>query len=276
MTLAGSLIQRILPFAKKRRVGPFTFLDHFGPAPFNPSHHMDVFAHPHIGLSTLTYLFDGHGEHRDSLGHVQNILPGDVNWMTAGKGISHVERTPSPTLPQEGLMHGLQFWVALPEEREDMDPLFVHIDKQKIPRLQQGGLNISVVVGEAFGKKSPVPMESPTIFLSMTAGHDETFRYSSEKFETALYVISGEARIDGQDYSNKMVVFEIGAELEVEIKKGSLCVLIGGEPFSTERHIWWNFVSSSKEKIEKAKAAWENQSFPQVPGEEIRIPLPSY
>jgi len=274
--LAGMPISRVLPWSKKRMVGPFIFLDHMGPVHFDRDHKMTVNAHPHIGLSTLTYLFKGHIHHKDSLGSSVVIIPGEVNWMTAGKGISHSEKTPKVEQGQESDVHGLQFWVALPDHLEDMDPSFVNFKNAQIPKLKFDDVEIDVVVGKYQDLVSPVKTYSPLVFLNMRAVSDYEFNYESKNFEVALYLIEGEITVDDKTYSNhEMIVFEKGSAIKAHLKQGTHCVLIGGEMFEHPKFIWWNFVSSSKEKISLARDNWNRGNFPQVPGdvEIIMAPL---
>lgn len=268
----GMTVQRILPYRSKRMIGPFCFLDHMGPVTINPHQNTDVRPHPHIGLSTLTYLFEGHIIHRDSLGTVATIVPGEVNWMTAGKGISHSERSVPSELHQSRKLEGLQFWVALPDGQEDIDPSFSHYEKNQIPFHENETRKITVVAGEALNMKSPVITSSPLIFMIIEAYEDFNFEFSIRSFELAAYVANGE--INNEIKTNQMLVFDENTKLSINIKKNSKIVIIGGPAFVTPRHMWWNFVSSSKEKIEIAKSQWKQGLFPAVPGETERIPLP--
>ena len=274
--LAGMPIGRVLPWVKKRMVGPFIFLDHMGPAHFDSDHKMTVNAHPHIGLSTLTYLFHGCIHHKDSLGSSIVIVPGEVNWMTAGKGIAHSEKTPLSGEGLDGDLHGLQFWVALPDQLEDIAPSFFNFKQNTIPHITTAEVSIDIVVGNYQEHSSPVKAFSPLIFLNIQTKQDYVFKYDSRTFEVALYIIAGSLSVDNKEYnSSEMIVFNPGSELEVFIPANTHCVLIGGETFETEKHIWWNFVSSSKEKINEARENWNLGNFPQVPGEDERILAPS-
>ncbi len=273
----GIPVRRILPWSKKRMVGPFIFLDQMGPAFMKaPDDHMDVKPHPHIGLSTLTYLFEGQLMHRDSLGVEQLILPGEVNWMTAGKGISHSEREPQNVRDSDRTIHGLQFWVGLPIEKEDCEPSFFHYEQTDIPVIEQESLSIKIVAGSAFGETSKLLTHSPMIFMVMTAQEEGTFNFNHmPDHEYALYVVKGNLVVGNEILNeHEMVVFEKENDIEVSYSKGSIFALIGGEPFPEPRHIFWNFVSSSKDKIEEAKKAWTDGSFPQVPGDDENIPIP--
>lgn len=271
----GITVRRILPWQKKRMVGPFIFLDHMGPADLHAPDGMDVRPHPHIGLSTLTYLFKGAIVHRDSLGVVQTIVPGEVNWMTAGKGISHSERESSEARTHDRTIHGLQFWVALPKDKEDIDPSFEHYDAPQVPKYDNGTSIIDVVAGSAFGKTSPLKAYSPMKFMTLKARAAGSVEVKSDGHELALYVVEGTVKIDGTEYgSTKMVVFNPGSDLSFEYSADAVVAVLGGEPFPEPRYIWWNLVSSEHAKIDKAKAAWIDGSFPMVPGETEKIPLP--
>ena len=274
--LAGMPITRVLPWVKKRMVGPFIFLDHMGPVHFDKDHKLTVNAHPHIGLSTLTYLFKGRIHHKDSIGSSVVIVPGEVNWMTAGKGISHSEKTPADVIGHESDIHGLQFWVALPDELEDMEPSFTNHKSHEIPKIEKNGAEMCVVVGEFHGQKSPVKAFSPMIFLNIEAKEDYSFEYSAPEFEVAFYLIEGEVDLGEKKFSNhEMIVLEPGSSIRAQIKKGSHCVLVGGKSFPHPKFIWWNFVSSSKEKMNTARDNWNSGNFPQVPGETEKIMAPT-
>ncbi len=271
----GLFIHRILPDRTKRMVGPFTFLDHMGPLTTEPDQNTDVRPHPHIGLSTLTYLYEGRIVHRDSIGVTAEITPGEVNWMTAGKGISHSERAHESERGKARPLHGLQFWIALPDHLEDCDPSFQHYEKNQIPKLETNDCMLSLVAGQAFGLQSPVQTSSPMIFADGIAKNDFTFDLHIPNFELAIYIVEGSAKMDSQEITKfEMLVAEKDQPLSVQIKKGTHFSIIGGEPFTTPRYMWWNLVSSSKEKIEATKKLWETQQFPMVPGETEFIPLP--
>lgn len=272
----GIPVRRILPWAKKRMVGPFIFLDHMGPKLLkSPGDHLDVRPHPHIGLSTLTYLFEGQILHRDSLGYEQLIEPGEVNWMTAGRGISHSEREPAEVRTHDRNIHGLQFWVALPKEKEDCGPSFHHYPKEEIPEIKTDNLTIHLVAGSALDKTSGLHAHSPMTFMVMKANHPGQFNFERKGHEHALYIINGHLNIDGQEFhETQMIVFNTESSIEVTHSQDALFVLIGGEVFPEPRYIWWNLVSSSKEKIDKARIAWEDGTFPQVPGDFEKIPAP--
>lgn len=272
----GITVRRILPWAKKRMVGPFIFLDEMGPALLHaPSDHMDVRPHPHIGLSTLTYLFEGSMLHRDSLGYTQEIIPGEVNWMTAGKGIAHSERETSEARLHDRTLHGLQFWVALPKEAEDMAPSFQHYGKEHVPHIKTASATIDVIAGSLNEHQAPLKVYSPMVFYIIRANAQGEIKLPSQGHELALYIVKGSIRIENEVYeSSRMVVLNTGSDIEFSHSSDALVAVIGGAPFPEDRFIWWNFVSSSKEKIEAAKKAWENGTFPQVPGDTDIIPLP--
>jgi len=272
----GIPVRRILPWAKKRMVGPFIFLDHMGPAFMHaPTDHMDVLPHPHIGLSTLTYLFEGELMHRDSLGVEQHIVPGEVNWMTAGKGISHSEREPKDMRRHDRMIHGLQFWVALPVEHEDVEPSFHHYKQDEIPCIKKDSFKAHVVAGSAFGQTSKLHAYSPMTFIVLHANDEGVFSFANTGHEHAIYIVKGNVSVKGESYhENQMIVFKDDSSIEVSHSADALFVLIGGERFPEKRFIWWNLVSSSQEKIEAAKIAWRDGTFPMVPGDDERIPLP--
>ena len=274
--LGGGLkVHRILPQVAKRTVGPFVFLDHMGPLKASPEQNTDVRPHPHIGLSTLTYLFQGRITHRDSLGSVQDIEPGEINWMTAGSGISHSERAPVSLKGRERDLHGLQFWVALPDEQEDCAPGFFHYDRKSIPSTETDDYKMVVAAGAGFGFTSPVKTTSPLVFANFEAKRTHDLKLHSPGFELGIYMIDGEAEIPGTSLSRLgMTVFDVGQQVNVRVREGARYIVIGGEPLKSPRHVWWNLVSSSREKIEAAKKRWKNGSFPMVPGETEFIPLP--
>ncbi|HUH27260.1 pirin family protein [Gelidibacter sp.] len=273
------MVGRLLPFRQKRMVGPFIYIDHMGPVKLNERENFDVLAHPHIGLSTLTFLFEGSIMHRDTLGNAVEIKPGAVNWMTAGKGIVHSERTPDYLRDSELFMHGLQIWVALPKEFELMDPKFSHIEESEIPSWTEGDLQFKLVAGEAFGRKSPVPVFSKVFMLEIKSKTRQTVNIGDELFgESGLYILEGAIESDGNIYEPKQLLVAKDSTLcEFTIQEHTTIYIFGGEPFAEERFIDWNFVSSSKERIEEAKEKWKNQSFPKIEGEEDEfIPYPTY
>lgn len=275
--LGGFIVQRVLPTAVQRMVGPFIFLDHMGPHDFPPGQSMLVRAHPHIGLSTLTYLFAGRIHHRDSLGYSQVIEVGDVNWMTAGKGIAHSERGVEGDDLKQHTLHGLQFWVALPDVEEDQNPSFVHYGKSSIPKISNALMIADVIVGEWLGQRSPVKCTSPTTFVNINAHSSGKFSFNTESNQLAIYVLAGTVKVAGNIYQPKqLLVFSPGTEVEVGLEAGCHFVVFGGLPFDKPKHIWWNFVSSSKEKMEIAKLNWNSGNFPMVPDETDRIMAPQF
>ncbi|GAA4773324.1 MULTISPECIES: pirin family protein [Flavobacterium] len=274
--IGNFMVGRLLPFREKRAVGPFTFIDHMGPAYLKDYQNLDVPPHPHIGLSTLTYLFEGSIMHRDSLGTEVKIQPGAVNWMTAGKGITHSERTPEYLRTSDKKLHGLQIWVALPKELEEMEPNFAHVEKEDIPHWKQDGLSFKLIAGEAFGRKSPVPVYSPLYFLEIKSKEKQTISIGENLFgESALYILEGNITDGTNTFEPKQILIAKDSTLcSFEMAANTTVYIFGGEPFSEERFIFWNFVSSRKERIEQAKTDWENQIFPKVPGETEFVPLP--
>lgn len=271
------MVGRLIPFRKKRMVGPFIFIDHMGPSEVGPGKYLDIGQHPHIGLSTLTYLLEGTVLHRDSVGSVQEIHPGSVNWMTAGSGVVHTERTPKEM--RDGsthTLHGYQIWVALPKNQEEIAPSFHHVPKEAIPKWHQDGFEIKLIAGEAFGYQSSVPVYSPLFMLeinaSMTGRFDARGGLSGE---IGICIVSGEINACGETIvAGNMLVSKTMDVCDIEIAKGSHLLIFGGQPFDEERHIYWNFVSSSKERIEKAKEDWKHRNFEMVPEEEGYVPLP--
>ncbi len=272
----GLTVRRILPSIEARSVGPFVFLDHIGPVTFAPGTGMDVRPHPHIGLATVTYLFDGEILHRDSLGHVQPIRPGDVNWMTAGKGIVHSERT-APALRASGFdLHGLQSWVGLPSEVEEIDPSFHHHPSASLPEWEEGGVAFKLIAGAAFGRESPVKVYADTLYVAAVFEAGAAMLLPDAHEERAIYVAEGAVETEGQVVeAGELAVFRTGKPVRIVAgPQGAKTMLLGGAAMDGPRHIWWNFVSSSKERIEQAKAAWRDQALGQVPGETEYIPLP--
>ncbi|MBM3617126.1 MAG: pirin family protein [Alphaproteobacteria bacterium] len=272
----GLPVGRILPYAKKRMVGPFVFLDHMGPADFEAGEGIDVRPHPHIGLSTVTYLFEGEILHRDSLGSLQPIRPGDVNWMTSGRGITHSERTSADERGRPHPLHGLQSWVALPKEYEECAPEFFHHTAASLPELDIGGANLRIVAGRAYGEESPAKILSPQFYVAVTMKAGSTLELPNEYTERALYLLEGDLRI-GQTRiaARTMPVFHNGDRIIVEALRDSKLMLLGGDPFPEARYIDWNFVSSDPERLLQAKQDWRDQKFPLVTGDEKEfIPLP--
>jgi hypothetical protein len=272
------MVGRLLPFRQKRMVGPFIYIDHMGPVKLNERENFDVLPHPHIGLSTLTFLFEGSIMHRDTLGNVVEIKPGAVNWMTAGKGIVHSERTPEYLRHSPLYMHGLQIWVALPKELEQMEPAFSHIEEKEIPSWIEGDLQFKLVAGEAFGRKSLVPVFSKLFMLEIKSKTKQVVNIGNELFgEAGLYILKGAIESEGNIYESKQLLVAKDSSLcEFTIHENSSIYIFGGEPFPEERFIDWNFVSSSKDLIEKAKQKWKAQAFDKIEGDETEfIPYPT-
>ena len=273
--LGGLVVRRLLPAHPTRAVGPFVFFDHFGPVTFAPGQGIDVRPHPHIGLATVTYLFEGALMHRDSLGTVQRIEPGDVNWMTAGRGIVHSERTDARERAAGSAMHGLQTWVALPRAHEEAAPGFVHVEGARLPRFGAAGVQGVVVAGRAFGLTSPVPTFTDTLYAALTIDAGASFSVPAEHAERAVYAIAGEILLDGTPLPlHHLAVLPAGRVVTLTAQSTARAMLVGGAPLDGERVIWWNFVSSSRERIETAKDDWRAQRFGAVPGETEFIPLP--
>ncbi len=272
----GFAVRRALPSVKSRMVGPFIFFDHFGPAEFRAGTGLDVRPHPHIGLSTVTYLFDGEIMHRDSLGTALAIRPGEINWMTAGRGIVHSERTDGTLRTTGSPIHGLQMWVALPKAHEEMAPGFAHHDTTEFPVIKDHGKTVSVVAGSLYGAQSPVPVLHETIFGDIVLSSGTSLPVDADHEERAIYVVDGTIEIAGDTFEpGRLLVFKPGDRITVTAATDAHFVLLGGAPMDGPRHIWWNFVSSSKDRIEQAKADWTAGHFGKVPGDEIEfIPLP--
>jgi len=272
----GMTVTRVLPAGKKRMVGPFAFFDHMGPVDIAAGQNTDVRPHPHIGLSTLTYLLEGRMVHRDSLGTEAIIVPGDVNWMTAGRGISHSERAHHDDKNLPHRLNGLQLWIALTDDLEDVAPSFNHYDSAVIPRSETASWQLSVVAGAAFGLASPVQTSSPLLLsvvkAKSTAG---VFDIPAGEFELGVYVLSGQIEINDQTViEHDMLVLPPQTATQIRFNSQAHFVILGGPPFGNPRYIWWNMVSSSREKIEMAKYQWKNGTFPMVPGETEFIPAP--
>lgn len=271
----GFQVRRALPAAERRRVGPFVFFDQMGPVTFGPGQGLAVRPHPHIGLATITYLFEGEILHRDSLGTVQPIRPGEVNWMTAGKGIVHSERTPAELRAAGSRAFGIQTWIALPREHEETGPGFVHFGADTLPIVEDQKYKLRLIVGTLFGARSPVPTLSDMFYADVTFEPGGRLSLGSEHEERAAYVTTGAVEFDGQEYkAGRMLVFQPGGEAVIGAPSAARLLLLGGAPLEGPRHIWWNFVSSRKERIEQAAADWKQGRFPPVPGDAEFIPLP--
>lgn len=276
--IGNFMVGRLLPFRKKRAVGPFVFIDHMGPADLKDYQNLDVPPHPHIGLSTLTFLFEGAIMHRDSIGTEIEITPGAVNWMTAGKGVVHSERTPESLRTSDKRLHGLQIWVALPKKLEQSEPSFAHIEASQIPQWEQDKLSIKLIAGEAFGRKSPVPVHSPLYFIEIKNTNETEVNIGDHLFgESALYILEGAIKSEGNTYGEKQILVAKDSKLcQFEMIENTTIYIFGGEPFPEERFIYWNFVNSDKAIIEKAKQDWQEQKFPKVPNETDFVPLPQF
>jgi redox-sensitive bicupin YhaK (pirin superfamily) len=274
--VAGFAVRRALPSPQQRRVGPFVFFDHMGPVDLAPREGMDVRPHPHIGLATVTYLFEGEVLHRDSLGSEQVIRPGDVNWMTAGRGIVHSERTPAEARDRGGRAHGLQSWVALPAADEEAEPRFHHHASSSIPVKEQPGALLRVIAGTAYGMESPVRVFAPTLYVHVRLDAEAELVVDDGHAERAVYAIEGEVDVGGAPCrAGQLAVLRPGARATVHAKTTTSVMLIGGAPLDGPRHVWWNFVSSSRERIERAKAEWRERRFAPVPNDDVEfIPLP--
>ena len=271
--LGGFSVRRVLPAAARQMVGPFIFFDHFGPTQFAPGEGVQVRPHPHIGLATVTYLFEGEIIHRDSLGYVQAIQAEAVNLMTAGRGIVHSERA-GDDLHRVSQLHGLQAWMALPQALEDCEPDFSHYPANSLPEFDQDGVSIRVIMGEVFGHESPVTQHAPTLYLECHCPAETMLTLPNNYDEVAAYVVAGEIRVSGSVVTEgRMVVAAPGEALCLQATLDSHIMIVGGARFG-ERHIWWNYVSSSEQRIEQAKLDWRNNRFAEVPGESEFIPLP--
>lgn len=273
--IGGFEVRRALPSAQRRMVGPFVFFDHMGPTAFRAGTGLDVRPHPHIGLATITYLFTGEILHRDSLGSLQPIRPGDVNWMTAGRGIAHSERTAPDTRAAGGALEGIQAWVALPKRQEETEPGFAHHPRASLPASEGDGVILRVIAGALFGLRAPVEVFSDMFYAEALLVAGARLTLPAEYEERALYVASGRIDIAGQVFdSGRLLVFRPGDAIDLRAIDAARVLLLGGEPMDGPRHLWWNFVSSSKERIEQAKADWKSGRFEPVPGDAEFIPLP--
>lgn len=276
--IGNFMVGRLLPFRQKRSVGPFVFIDHMGPAFLKDYQNLDVPPHPHIGLSTLTYLFEGAIMHRDSLGNALEIQPGAVNWMTAGKGVTHSERTPDYLRSTDKKLHGLQIWVALPKELEQIEPTFQHIEADDIPAWEENGVHFKLIAGEALGKKSPVAVYSDLYFLEIKTGNQAQINIGEHLFgESALYILEGSIEDAGTNFGPKQILIAKDAKLcSFKMAANSTIYIFGGPPFPEEHYIFWNFVSSDKERLQQAKELWKAKGFPKVIGDDGYVPLPDF
>lgn len=273
--LGGFQVLRVLPAAQRQAVGPFLFFDHFGPLDVAPGVVHDVRPHPHIGLSTVSYLFEGAILHRDSLGSVQRIEPGAINWMTAGRGIVHSERTPPELVSQARRMHGLQLWAALPRAHEETEPAFAHTPASDIPSLTLSGASVRVLIGRAWGAESPVATPAETLYLDIALAAGGELAIPPLAAERGLYSVDQAYQIDGTTVEPHVLsVLESGTTVQLRAEAPTRLVVIGGAPIDGPRFIWWNFVSSRKERILEAADQWMQQQMPRIPDETEWIPLP--
>jgi len=274
--LGGFTVRRVLPSPMRRLVGPFIFFDHMGPVAFSAGGGIGVRPHPHIALATITYLLEGEFVHRDSLGSEQPIRPGDVNWMVAGRGVVHSERTAPEIRERGGRMHGIQTWIALPLVDEEMEPRFEHHPKNTIPVVTRPGAEIHVIAGTAYGAKAPTGVLSPTLYAHVRLEAGASLPVDDEHEERAVYVIDGAIECNGKTFEEgTMAVLQPGAAAALRAIRAANVMLVGGAKLDGERHIFWNFISSSKERIEQAKADWREGRFPKIPGDDVEfIPLP--
>jgi redox-sensitive bicupin YhaK (pirin superfamily) len=274
--LGGFEVRRVLPHGRRRMVGPFIFFDHIGPVQFAPGIGVDVRPHPHICLATVTYLFEGDLMHRDSLGCVQLIRPGDVNWMTAGRGIVHSERTSPESRASGARLHGIQSWVALPQAAEETEPSFHHHAATTLPQLESDGVRLRLIAGRAWELVSPVATLSNMFYADAVFEPGAALVLSEAHAERAAYVVAGTLQVDDEAAipAGNMLVLRAGRAVTLRSVDGARAMLLGGEPLDGDRHIWWNFVASRPERIEQAKRDWAEYRFASVPGDDERIPLP--
>lgn len=274
--IGGFRVRRVLPAGARRLVGPFIYLDHMGPVELAPGSGLDVPPHPHIGLETVTYLFDGELEHRDSVGSHQLIAPGAINWMTAGRGVVHSERTATAARTRAVRLHGLQIWVALPRDQEQVEPAFSHYPASALPELERGGARVRVLAGSAYEASSPVKTASALFYLDVALAAGASLTLPAEYEERAVYVVRGEVSCGPERAAEaRMLVLAPGADVTLGAEGPAHVVVFGGAPIDGPRHIWWNFVSSSREHIERAKQDWKAGRFPKVPGDDAEpVPLP--
>ncbi|MBL7933478.1 MAG: pirin family protein [Bacteroidia bacterium] len=275
-SVGSFMVGRLLPFRSKRTVGPFAFIDHMGPITVKAGDNMDIGPHPHIGLSTLTFLFEGSIMHRDSIGSEVQINPGAVNWMTAGKGVVHSERSPEDLKQKERKLHGLQIWVALPKDKEDIEPNFTHVEEKDIPGWIENGVSYKLIAGTLMDKKSPVPVYSPLYMLEIKSKEVAEINLGDKLYgESALYILEGSIEAEGNIFEPKNILVAANSKLcSFKMNANSTIYIFGGEAFPEERYIYWNFVSSSKDKINQAIQEWKDQKFPKITGETEFVPFP--
>jgi redox-sensitive bicupin YhaK (pirin superfamily) len=274
--IGNFMVGRLLPFSSKRMVGPFIFIDHMGPEELPVGTGLDIGPHPHIGLSTLTFLFEGNVLHKDALGTEVEIKPGQVNWMTAGSGLAHSERTPAHLIGQPKALHGLQIWVALPKHLEQINPSFFHADAADLPAWEDNGVSYRLIAGSVMGKSSPVPVYSPLYFLELKAKDRTNVKLGTELYgESGLYILEGSIEAEGSTFGPKeLLVAKDNSLCEFTLNPDTTIYFFGGEPFAEDRFIYWNFVASDYQLIENAKQAWRDQTFAHIPGETDFVPLP--
>jgi redox-sensitive bicupin YhaK (pirin superfamily) len=274
--IGGFAVRRVLPALQRRLVGPFIFWDHMGPVDLEPDHGMDVRPHPHIGLATVTYLFEGEIVHKDTLGSDEAIRPGAVNWMVAGRGVAHSERTGPEARKHGSRVHGIQSWVALPLDHEQTVPDFRHVDARSIPETSRDAVRLRVLAGKAYGLTSPIPVLSPTLYVEAVMPAGARLALPEEHSERACYVVDGSVTCEGRTLEEAdMAIARPGASVVVRADRPSRVMLLGGAPLAGDRHIWWNFVASSEQRIEQAKRDWKEGRFGKIPGDEVElVPLP--
>jgi redox-sensitive bicupin YhaK (pirin superfamily) len=273
--IGGFEVRRALPSVGKKMVGPFVFFDQMGPSEFLLGQGLDVRPHPHIGLSTVTYLFDGSIVHRDSLGVVKEITPGALNLMTAGRGVTHSERTGEAARATGQRLYGIQAWAALPKGFEEQDPAFIHHPEADLPRVVGEGKRVRLIMGEAYGQRSPVEFPHPALYAEAILAPGAILPLDPDYDERAIYTVSGEIDIAGDVFGpGQLLILKPGDRISILAQTNARLMIFGGEPMDGPRHIWWNFVSSSKERIDQAKADWAAGRFDSVPGESEFIPLP--
>lgn len=275
--IGNFLVGRLLPFRKKRQVGPFTFIDHMGPAIMKAPNYLDVDQHPHIGLSTLTYLLEGQIEHRDSTGAHQLIQAGDVGFMTAGRGVTHTERTPEHLRTGADFkMHGYQVWLALPKAKEEMEPRFDFVAKADLPSWELDGLEMTLIAGEGYGQRSPLPVHGPLFMIDVKAHAFAQLEIKGQLEGEIAFVVTEGSVLDGAERvdEGQMLISKIEDECFISLEAGTRLLMFGGPALPEERYLFWNFVSSSKDRLEQAKADWKAKKFPKVPGDDSYIPLP--
>ena len=269
-------VRRTLPSRPRTMVGPFIFVDQFGPAHFDIGAGMDVRPHPHINLATVTYLFEGAIDHRDSLGTFATIRPGALNLMTAGKSIVHSERTPAPERASGSPISGMQTWLALPDGKEEIDPAFEHISAADLPQIDDNGITATIIMGSLWGRTAPTTQHAETIYADLNMRAGSTIPIDAEADERAVLVAMGQASLDGEALqTHSLYVLEPGVPMTLRADSDCRVMLLGGEAFKTQRHVWWNFVSSSRDRINQAKDDWKADRFPKVPGDDAEfIPIP--